>query len=184
MILRILLMNHFKFVIISIICIAGAYNMKLADQSLKTHNIQSFLELNQAASNNTLETRNNTKWGDYLTDNRGMALYYFSKDHNGTGFLSTDFESSCYGRCAADWPPLISNHEHPSYVAGRGVTQALIGTIKRKNSSYQLTYHNIPLYYYRLDTKPGDVKGQLLHKNGGIWYLISPQGRPIMNARD
>lgn len=166
-------MNNFKFGIIFIICIAEVLN---------TSPKGSYIQLNQAASSKTLQMRDNNKWGNYLTDSRGMALYMFSKDHTGSGFSSSDFKPSCYGSCANLWPPLTAQSSNSGFTAGSGINQNMIGTTKRNNGMYQLTYNNIPLYYYKLDKLPGDVKGQLKHGHGGVWYLITPKGNPIMNS--
>src|SRR6266542_6878061 len=60
--------------------------------------------------------------GRILVDSRGITLYDFPKDRGTT--------SSCYGACAALWPPLTTKGKP---VAGRGVRASLLGTTKRKD---------------------------------------------------
>ena len=60
--------------------------------------------------------------GRILVDSRGITLYDFPRDQGTT--------SSCYGACAALWPPLITKGKP---VAGLGVRALLLGTTKRKD---------------------------------------------------
>lgn len=131
-----------------------------------------------------LQTYHNNYYGDYLVDADNFTVYMFSKDHNGTGFRENDFNISCLStECTDEWMPiLISENESKNFHAGQGLNQSLIGEVKRGGNNYQLTYNNIPLYYYKDDQNPGDINGQLVNSNGGTWYLISPGGKPITKA--
>lgn len=46
-----------------------------------------------------------------------------------------------------------------------------------EDGSLQATYNGWPLYYFYLDFKPGDVKGQ---GSQDAWYVISPAGAMII----
>jgi predicted lipoprotein with Yx(FWY)xxD motif len=103
--------------------------------------------------------------GQFLTDEQGLSLYLFTKDTPNT--------STCYDRCAENWPPLLTSG---SPVAGQDVDAALLGTTQRQDGSTQVTYNGWPLYYYVKDQQPGDTTGQEV---GDVWYVISPQGQEI-----
>jgi predicted lipoprotein with Yx(FWY)xxD motif len=109
--------------------------------------------------------------GGILVDSRGITLYDFAKD-KGTS-------STCYGACAALWPPLITKARP---VAGRGVRASLLGTTKRKDGKLEVTYNGHPLYYYVTDTKPGQTTGQGVNQFGAPWWVISAGGKELHGA--
>jgi predicted lipoprotein with Yx(FWY)xxD motif len=106
--------------------------------------------------------------GRILVDSRGITLYDFPKDRGTT--------SSCYGACAALWPPLTTKAKP---VAGRGVRASLLGTTKRKDGKLEVTYNGHPLYYFVSDRKPGQTTGQGLDQFGAPWWVLSPAGKEI-----
>ena len=107
--------------------------------------------------------------GRYLTDANGRAVYMFVID-------SKNF-SACTGACAGAWPPLST----PAALSGNATVQAeLIGRITRSDGRAQVTYNEMPIYYYHGDERPGDIKGQGKNAFGGLWYLVSPDGEPIV----
>jgi predicted lipoprotein with Yx(FWY)xxD motif len=111
--------------------------------------------------------------GTYLTDYQGMALYEFAKDTAGA--------STCTGTCATNWPPYTLTSTIPK--AGPGVTESLLSTFTRPDASAQIAYNGHPLYTYKGDTAPGDTKGQGVDSDGGLWYLVAPNGSPITTAK-
>ena len=111
--------------------------------------------------------------GTYLTDYQGLALYMFASDTGGT--------STCTGTCAANWPPYTLTSTIPK--AGAGVTQSLLSTFTRPDASAQIAYNGHPLYTYKGDAAPGDTKGQGVDSDGGLWYLVAPNGSPITTAK-
>jgi hypothetical protein len=68
-----------------------------------------------------------TRLGTVLVNAQGRTLYLFKKD---TGTAST-----CYGGCAAAWPPLTAKKA----VAGTGVDSAKLGTTKRNDGTIEVT---------------------------------------------
>jgi len=106
--------------------------------------------------------------GRILVDSKGITLYDFVKDR-GT-------PSSCYGACAALWPPLTTKGKP---VAGHGVRASLLGTTKRKDGKLEVTYNGHPLYYFVSDRKPGQTTGQALNQFGAPWWVLSPAGKEI-----
>ena len=107
--------------------------------------------------------------GKVLVDGQGFTLYVFAPDkHSG--------RSTCYGRCASAWPPLVLPSGVSQTPAGSGVRSALLGTTTRRDATVQVTYKKWPLYTWVVDTAPGDDTGQDLNNLGGKWYVITPTG--------
>jgi predicted lipoprotein with Yx(FWY)xxD motif len=95
-------------------------------------------------------------------DEAGRTLYAFKNDSGGN--------STCYDNCAQNWPPMLTTG---SPQAGTGVDTALLGTTERTDGTTQVTYKDMPLYYFARDTAAGDVNGQGV---GEVWYVVSPTG--------
>jgi predicted lipoprotein with Yx(FWY)xxD motif len=110
----------------------------------------------------------NTSLGRILVDARGRTLYLFEKDKTR--------RSTCYGPCAAYWPPLLS---HGKPLAGHGVKRSLLGTTRRANGAKQVTYAGHPLYRYAGDSRSGDTTGEGLQDFGAVWDVVSPAGKQI-----
>lgn len=104
--------------------------------------------------------------GGYLTDADGMTLYLFQPDPPG--------RSSCVDACAQFWPPLLGLP-----TAGAGLSARDLSTTTRDDGSRQVVYRGHPLYYYAGDKKPGQITGQGVNANGGLWYLVDKAGNAI-----
>src|SRR5205085_225386 len=113
-------------------------------------------------------TVGSTDLGQILVDARGRTLYLYTPD--------TKSSSTCYGQCAAFWPPLYAAARP---LARHGVKASLLGTTKRKDGKLQVTYGGHPLYYFVQDKKAGDVKGQGFVHFGGSWWVVSAAGTSI-----
>lgn len=98
--------------------------------------------------------------GKFLVSGGGLTLYTFSKDKPGV--------SNCSGQCLVNWPPFLTG-KAPK--ADDGVDQSKLGTIKLADGSLQVTYNQMPLYYFIGDKNPGDVNGQNV---GGVWFVQAP----------
>ncbi len=94
-----------------------------------------------------------TSLGKVLTDANGMTLYTYDKDPKG--------KSTCTGLCAIVWPPADA-------VASVAPTKGSISVITRPDGARQWAQDGHPLYAYRLDKVPGDVKGQGVD---GVWQV-------------
>lgn len=116
-----------------------------------------------AGGNAKLMVATDPQLGQFLTDANGMTLYLYTKDAPGV--------SNCADNCAKAWPPLTAT---AAPQAGDGVT-GQIGLITRADGTQQVTYDNIPLYYYAADQKAGDTTGQGV---GGVWFVVPPSGAP------
>jgi predicted lipoprotein with Yx(FWY)xxD motif len=125
------------------------------------------------ATNYAIETTKGDV-GTYLSVGGGYALYQSKGD-------APDV-SNCSGDCIKNWPPLIIPSDKAP-VAGDGVNQSLIGTIKRADGNTQVTYNKLPLYGYVKDEKSGDHNGQGLNDSGNVWYLVSPSGVPLLPSQ-
>jgi predicted lipoprotein with Yx(FWY)xxD motif len=97
-----------------------------------------------------------------ITNAKGFTLYWFVPD--------SKTKSTCYGTCAAYWPPVTG-----APTASPGVTGAL-GTITRSGGELQATYDGHPLYTYVGDSAPGQATGNAVNLNGGLWYEMDASG--------
>ena len=113
-------------------------------------------------------TAHASRYGKILFDGRGRVLYLFARDRAG--------RSSCSGACAKAWPPSLTKGVPR---AGRGVNAKLLGTTKRKDGTLQVTYGKHPLYYFKEDTKAGQIKCQNVSNFGGLWLVVAPSGKAV-----
>ncbi|HEU5105146.1 MAG TPA: hypothetical protein VFU11_04845 [Solirubrobacterales bacterium] len=104
--------------------------------------------------------------GTILVDSQGLTLYDFHKDKGST--------SSCYGACAAAWPPLLTNGDPQ---AQGPADRSMLGTTKRKDGTVQVTYNDWPLYTYVGDQSPGEANGNDIDQFGAEWYALQPNGQ-------
>ncbi len=118
-----------------------------------------------AASATLVNMVNDPKLGAFLVDAKGMTLYVYEKDAAGV--------SNCSGQCLVNWPALVASG---TLTAGSGVTGAL-GSFTRSDGTMQVTYNNMPLYYFIGDKQPGDTVGQ---GKGGVWFVAPVSGTPPM----
>lgn len=103
-------------------------------------------------------------FGTVLFDASGQAIYIFD--------VETTTEPRCYGDCADAWPPVLTDS---APAAGEGVTQSLLGTVRRTDGTTQVTYGGHPLYFYAHEGKH-EVKCHDIFLNGGTWYAVAPSG--------
>lgn len=105
-----------------------------------------------------------------LVDGQGYALYMFAPDQRRA--------VTCTNTCPLTWPPLtIPTGQRPA--TGPGVEGNLIGTDALTDGERVVTYNGWPLYTYTADVQPGTASGQAIDLNGGLWYLLAPDGNPI-----
>jgi predicted lipoprotein with Yx(FWY)xxD motif len=114
----------------------------------------------------TVEVAQNDTLGPIVTDGEGMTLYMFTRD--------APNQSNCYDQCATTWPPLlVAEGQEPA--AGSGVTGNL-GVSERTDGSYQVTYNDMPLYYFVSDAAAGDTNGQGV---GDVWFVLNPDAPSV-----
>ncbi len=105
------------------------------------------------------------KAGPVLVDAEGFTVYDFHKDKGTT--------SSCYGACAASWPPVLTEG---APTAGEGAMASKLGTTERRDGTTQVTYAGHPLYTFVEDKKPGEANGNDVSAFGAQWYALKGNG--------
>ncbi|MGZ4218396.1 MAG: COG4315 family predicted lipoprotein [Solirubrobacteraceae bacterium] len=113
----------------------------------------------------------NTALGQILVDSQGRTLYLFKAD--------TGAKSTCFGACAAAWPPLRAGG---TPTGGPGTNASLIGTTARWDGQRQVTYNAHPLYLYAGDQQPGQTNGQGITGFGAAWFALSAAGRQVSGS--
>jgi predicted lipoprotein with Yx(FWY)xxD motif len=63
--------------------------------------------------------------------------------------------------------------------AGPGGQSRLVGTTRRSDGKFQLTYAGHPMYYYDGDA-PGRILCQGVTEFGGLWLVVRPNGKPVI----
>lgn len=117
----------------------------------------------------TMTTRS-SPLGEHLVDGDGRTLYVFTPDLPG--------ERTCTDECLRTWP-VFSTDSVPN---GDGeVRDELVGTIAGENGGEQVTYNDQPLYYHVGDEAVGDLAGQ---GAAGEWFIVAPEGSPIVEDQD
>ena len=91
-----------------------------------------------------------------LVGTNNMTLYTFDKDQAGSG------NSTCYGDCANNWPPL--------YVDAIATSYGDYSIITRTDGKKQFAYKGKPLYYFLMDKKPDDRNGD--NYFNGAWHIV------------
>ena len=120
------------------------------------------------SSPDSVVTAHRSRYGTVLFDGRGFALYLFTRERGRT--------PACYGACAKAWPPFLTTG-CPS--GGRGARGSLVGSVRRRDGTRQVTYRGHPLYYYVGDRRPGDILCQNVVEFGGTWLVVKPSGAPV-----
>ena len=100
-----------------------------------------------------------TNIGNYLTDSRGLALYYTTSDRPNYSNLPDETLTS--------WPVFYI----ATITAGPGLNASDFGTYTRDSGKKQTTYKGYPLYLSTLDKSVGDAFGDRL---GGVWFVVKP----------
>ncbi|UUY02052.1 hypothetical protein LRS13_15160 [Svornostia abyssi] len=110
-------------------------------------------------------TTGSSEFGTMLFDTKKQAIYIFENDEKG--------KSNCYGECARAWPPVYTKGKPRA----RGdVKASLLGTTRRRDGRLQVTYNGQPLYYY-VNEGPGEVRCHNVFLNGGLWWVVGPNGK-------
>ncbi len=117
------------------------------------------------AAATTVLVRTDSKLGQLLTDPSGRTLYWYTKDQPGA--------SSCTGNCLQSWPPFSA----PAPLTLPPGVPGKLATITRSEGGTQVTYDDMPVYYFAKDAKPGDATGQAV---GKVWFVIAPTNGPLV----
>jgi len=116
------------------------------------------------------EAHNTTLKAFVLVSPRGLTLYHMTAE-KGKKIV-------CTGACTRFWPPLlIKKGGKPT--AGPGLNAKKLGTIRRPDGRYQVTYAGFALYTFSGDKRPGQAKGEGVEK---IWFAVGPNGKIVKKA--
>src|SRR5260370_8533207 len=100
---------------------------------------------------------------------------FYTRSFDGTNM------TTCTGPCSALWPPLLTSGRA---MAGRGVSQRLIGTLRRPDGTLQVSYRGHPVYRFAFDLGAGPAPGLTNAEHlidaaaSGVWYTVTPPGTP------
>lgn len=108
-----------------------------------------------------------SEFGRMLFGADGQAIYIFENDGHE--------QTVCYGDCAEDWPPVLTEGEPQGE---KGVDDSLLATVKRRDGTLQVTYDGQPLYFYAHED-PGEVRCHNVNLNGGFWWAVAPDGERL-----
>jgi predicted lipoprotein with Yx(FWY)xxD motif len=122
------------------------------------------------ATSVVIKTKKLPKLGTVLVNSKGRTLYMFVPDKRK--------KVTCVHACAAIWPPVKLSKGAKAVAAGQAKS-SLLGSDPNPSGGRVVTYAHWPLYTYVSDTKAGEVKGQALNLNGGLWYVLAPSGKVI-----
>lgn len=147
-------------VVIVIVVAAGAY--ALFHKSSKTTNTNTTQPSsttnpstnNQAKSATIIQTKTDTKAGQYLADANGNALYTYGGDTSGV--------SNCSGSCLYSWPVYQATSSTSSLPAN-------VTIITRSDGTKQYAYKGMPLY-----TFSGDSSGQVTGDGVSNFHIAKP----------
>lgn len=120
-----------------------------------------------AAGTKTVSLRH-TQLGSILVAPNGFTLYEFTRDRKNADSCQNISE------CPSFWPALVGTPR-----AGHGVNAKLLGTIRLKNGSRQVTYSGHPLYLYSGDTERGSTSYVGVNAFGGHWYAVNARGSAV-----
>ncbi len=110
-----------------------------------------------------VSTTSNPTLGEILVDSKGLTVYVFDSDKNGT--------IACVGACTSAWPPVVL--EAGAALPTTGALAADLSTVARPDGAQQVAYKGRPVYRFSGDAKPGDIKGDGV---GGIWHAVKVSG--------
>lgn len=110
-----------------------------------------------AATSVVVSTTKNAKMGTILVS--GNTLYTLKPS-----------KTACTAACLKIWPALVLPAGVTKAKAGTGVNASKLGTVKH-NGVVQVTYGGKALYYFFLDTAPGQVKGNITD-TWGKWTAV------------
>jgi predicted lipoprotein with Yx(FWY)xxD motif len=119
-----------------------------------------------AESNYTVNLTANKFLGNYLVNQSGFALYYFSDDGSASG------ASTCYGECSSKWPPFYAQ----TITVPDSLNAADFASITRTDGSKQTTFKGWPLYFSTKDVAAGDIFGN--RQEDDHWRIVDPQEQP------
>jgi predicted lipoprotein with Yx(FWY)xxD motif len=125
-----------------------------------------------AGGSSTISTATIKGLGTVLVNSQGKTLYVFKPD--------AAKKVTCTGSCAAVWPPVKLTGAKAT--ASGDVKGSLLSSDPNPSGGKVVTYNGWPLYTYVTDSGAGSARGQALNLNGGLWYVMGPDGKPITKS--
>lgn len=120
----------------------------------------------------------NTKNGELLVGHEGLALYTFLKDDK-MGVLppkcTSKKDNAPLGSCLARWPAAIVTEAQLTEIVKSD--PKFSGVYNNELGKLQLTYSDLPLYYWFKDTKEVNFTGSGV---GKAWSLVVKGKAPTM----
>jgi predicted lipoprotein with Yx(FWY)xxD motif len=110
--------------------------------------------------------------GTLISGAGNRTLYVLKADEKSTS--AHQKLSTCYGGCAAVWPPVLASST-PT-VAGKA-NASLVSLTTRRDGTKQVAYNGLPLYYYVADAKAGQATGNHLKDGFGLWLGMLASGK-------
>jgi predicted lipoprotein with Yx(FWY)xxD motif len=98
----------------------------------------------------------------------GMTAYRFEADEDKPSKVT------CLYDCLVTWPPALTDG---STIRVAGIEPGLVGVVTRPDGLKQVTLNGWPLYKFKEDAAPSDIKGEGL---GGNWSTVTPDGKPVI----
>jgi predicted lipoprotein with Yx(FWY)xxD motif len=114
-----------------------------------------------------LQLHSEGKFGKVLVARNGYTVYAFDKDKRNKDVCQSIFA------CLAAWPVVKPG----AVLAGPGIDKSLIGTIRLKSGTKQLTYNGHPLYTYAGDAEPHETTYINYLQFGARWPALNAAGK-------
>jgi predicted lipoprotein with Yx(FWY)xxD motif len=125
-----------------------------------------------AAVGAVVSTRQISGVGNILVNKSRMTLYAIKTPSEANGKII------CTGTCTSFWMPLTASS---ASLSSSGLPGKL-GTVRRPGGATQVTYNGLPLYTFKLDTAPGQAKGNgYTDQFSGpklTWEAVTASGAP------
>ena len=100
----------------------------------------------------------------------GYTVYAYTKDAKNKDVCQNSHP------CIQSWPPVLTKGKA---IAGAGVKQSLLGSIKLKNGQHQVTYAGHAIYTYAGDSKKHETAFVNLFQFGGYWPGLNASGQEV-----
>lgn len=158
------------------VCLIGALAVPAIAAATANHRTRRGHRVNgRRGSTATVLTSNKGKWGlQLVVEMKGQKLSLFNSSNDSPG------KSTCNGKCAKSWYPLI---DHGSFkIDGSGINKKAFKTFKRSDGSTQIEYYGQPLYRCRIDTKTGENTGADAYQFGASWGVMGAGGSDLQSG--
>jgi predicted lipoprotein with Yx(FWY)xxD motif len=111
--------------------------------------------------------------GTVLVNGSGRTLYLLTSEKSGTLTCTDD------NGCTKVWPDTELPSGTLKPIAGTGIQESMLSTVKGPSGALYITYAGWPLYTFSGDPGPGQARGQGIVSFGGTWQTLTPAGTPV-----